>query len=113
VNSINYVLGAGGLSPYDLEHIGISRDPSANMLKKVLYTLARRPSLDMLRNALKNAAEVKDLKTQLTRALNLDINSIKAEFHNVEHHRAHVASTFFVSPFLDAAILSVDGMVIL
>jgi len=110
VNSINYVLGAGGLSPYDLEHIGISRDPSANMLKKVLYTLARRPSLDMLRNRLKNAAEVKDLKTQLTRALNLDINSIKAEFHNVEHHRAHVASTFFVSPFLDAAILSVDGM---
>ena len=29
--------------------------------------------------------------------------------HNVEHHQAHVASAFFVSPFDDAAILSVDG----
>src|SRR5207247_7685392 len=28
----------------------------------------------------------------------------------VEHHRAHMASAFFVSPFDDAAVLSVDGM---
>jgi carbamoyltransferase len=29
--------------------------------------------------------------------------------HNVEHHQAHVASAFFVSPFDNAAILSIDG----
>jgi carbamoyltransferase len=29
--------------------------------------------------------------------------------HNVEHHQTHVASAFFVSPFEEAAILSVDG----
>ena len=29
--------------------------------------------------------------------------------HNVEHHLAHVASAFFVSPFDDAAVLSLDG----
>ena len=110
VDSINYVLEAGGISAYDVEHIGISRDPSANLLKKVLYTLSRRPSLDMVRNRLKNAAEVRDLKTQFSQALGLDINSLRAEFHNVEHHRAHMASAFFVSPFPEAAILSVDGM---
>ena len=33
----------------------------------------------------------------------------RAQLHNVEHHQAHVASAFFVSPFEDAAILSVDG----
>ncbi len=27
----------------------------------------------------------------------------------VEHHRAHVASAFFVSPFDEAAVLSLDG----
>ena len=30
-------------------------------------------------------------------------------FHNVEHHKAHMASCFFVSPFERAAILSIDG----
>jgi carbamoyltransferase len=29
--------------------------------------------------------------------------------HFVEHHRAHIASSFFVSPFDRAAVLSVDG----
>jgi carbamoyltransferase len=34
---------------------------------------------------------------------------LKAQFHNVEHHRAHLASSFFVSPFERAALLSIDG----
>ncbi len=36
--------------------------------------------------------------------------SLKAQFHNVEHHRAHLASAFLVSPFHEAALFSVDGM---
>ena len=32
-----------------------------------------------------------------------------AKFHFVEHHRAHLASAFFVSPFEEAAVVSVDG----
>ncbi len=34
---------------------------------------------------------------------------IRARFHNIEHHRAHLASAFFVSPFNKAALLSIDG----
>ncbi|MDP9052977.1 MAG: carbamoyltransferase [Acidobacteriota bacterium] len=30
-------------------------------------------------------------------------------FHFVEHHRAHLASAFFASPFEDAAVISIDG----
>jgi len=37
------------------------------------------------------------------------VDRLEADVHNVEHHQAHVASAFFVSPFEDAAILSVDG----
>ncbi len=32
------------------------------------------------------------------------------EIHRVEHHRAHLASAFFVSPFDEAALFSVDGL---
>ena len=35
---------------------------------------------------------------------------IRARFHRVEHHRAHLASAFFVSPFDRAALLSADGL---
>ena len=34
---------------------------------------------------------------------------LRATFHNVEHHRAHAASAFFVSPFEEAAVLTLDG----
>ncbi len=42
-------------------------------------------------------------------ALGAESPQIKAKFHNIEHHKAHLASSFFVSPFEDSALLSVDG----
>jgi carbamoyltransferase len=45
----------------------------------------------------------------LAKALGVPANRLRAQFHNVEHHRAHLASAFFVSPFERAALLSIDG----
>jgi carbamoyltransferase len=110
IQSVKYVLEAGGITVYDLDHIGISRDPNANLMKKVLFTLSKRPSLDMIKDRLTNAAQVRDPKMKLAQELGVEFNSLRAQVHNVEHHRAHVASAFFVSPFEDAAVFSVDGM---
>ena len=108
--AIAFVLAEAGIQPQDLDHIGIARNPSANLMKKVLYTLRRRPSLNLIKDRLANAGKVGDLKGVFSAKLALDPTSLKAQFHNVEHHRAHMASAFFVSPFDEAAILSVDGM---
>jgi carbamoyltransferase len=108
--AIRYCLAEAGISAYDLDHIGISRNPSAHLLKKVLYTLSKRPSFNLVRDRLANAAKVRDPRLVLAEALGLDAAGLKAAFHNVEHHRAHMASAFLVSPFDQAAILSVDGM---
>ncbi|HSQ24261.1 MAG TPA: carbamoyltransferase C-terminal domain-containing protein, partial [Pyrinomonadaceae bacterium] len=51
----------------------------------------------------------RDLKNELAIALGVPANRLRAHFHNVEHHRAHLASAFFVSPFDRAALLSIDG----
>ena len=110
VQAIRYVLSEAGIQPQDLDHIGIARNPSANLMKKVLYTLRRRPSLNLIKDRLANAGKVGDLKGIFCERMGLDPLSLKAQFHNVEHHRAHMASAFFVSPFREAAILSVDGM---
>ena len=108
--AIRFCLAEAAISAYDLHHVGISRDPSANLHKKILFTLARRPSLGAIRDRLVNAARVRDPKAALVEALGLDASRLTAEFHNVEHHLAHMASAFFVSPYEEAAVLSVDGM---
>jgi len=110
VEAIRYCLSEAGITAYDLDHVGISRNPSANLHKKILFTLSKHPSFKLIRNRLANAVRVKDPKSMLVDVLGLNGSDLRAEFHNVEHHRAHMASAFFVSPFHEAAILSVDGM---
>jgi carbamoyltransferase len=110
VQAIRFVLNEAGIQPQDLDHIGISRNPTANLVKKALYAFTRRPSLNMVRDRLNNSMKVGNLKTVFCERLDVDPAGLKAQFHNVEHHRAHMASAFFVSPFEEAAIFSVDGM---
>ncbi|MFQ3659181.1 MAG: carbamoyltransferase C-terminal domain-containing protein [Anaerolineae bacterium] len=110
VQAIQYVLREAGITAHELDHIGISRDPKANVLQKALFVFTRRPSLNLVRDRLNNEMKVVSLKTDFCQQLGIAPETLRAQFHNVEHHRAHMASAFFVSPFDDAAILSVDGM---
>ncbi len=107
--AIKYCLDKAGITAYDVDHIGISRDPNANLHKKIIFTLRRRPSFGLIRGRLANMAEVKDAKKDFCQSLGIECSSLKAQYHNVEHHRAHLASAFYVSPFQEAALLSVDG----
>ncbi|HZI88583.1 MAG TPA: carbamoyltransferase N-terminal domain-containing protein, partial [Pyrinomonadaceae bacterium] len=175
--SVRYCLKTAGIELQEVEHVGISRDPSAHMHKKVLYAARkgisdfelrisslqtaatelqrdkwspdaspavlvnhdvsanlnavpqsenlnseiRNPNftlrssksgnglLRQVADRLGNAAKVRDLKNELAKVIGLPANSIRAQFHNIEHHRAHLASSFFVSPFERAALLSIDG----
>jgi carbamoyltransferase len=49
------------------------------------------------------------VKTTLADACGVPESALRAQVHRVEHHRAHMASSFFVSPFERAALLSIDG----
>lgn len=110
VRAIRYVLDEAGIQPQDLDHIGISRNPSANLMKKALYAFKRRPNLKFVTDRLNNTFKVADFKTDFCHRLDVEPASLKAQFHNIEHHNAHLASAFLVSPFEEAAIFSVDGM---
>jgi carbamoyltransferase len=104
-----WCLSEGGLTPAELDHVAVSRDPRANVAQKVMRTLRHGTSVGFLRARLQNAAKIRDVKTALAEALAVDPDELRARMHNVEHHQAHVASAFFVSPFEEAAVLSVDG----
>ncbi len=108
--AIRYCLQRAGIGISDVAHIGISRVPSAHLVNKITFVLFNRlmftqQGLDRLRNVEK----IRNLKTVLAESLGVGEASLGMEFHNVEHHVAHMASAFLVSPFDRAAVLSIDG----
>ena len=125
--AIRYCLNVAGIGIEEVEHIGISRDPSAHLHKKILYAATRvakslgggersgeagnggRGIFGAISERIANTAKVRDLKDDLAKHLGVQKSQFKAKFHNVEHHRAHLASSFYVSPFERAALLSIDG----
>jgi carbamoyltransferase len=138
--SIRFCLKAAEINIEEVDHVGISRDPSAHLHKKVLFAATRaarqlatsKPVPDVvvaevesetavagngngggvfrqIKDRLGNAAKVRDLKDDLAQMFGVRKDRLKAQFHNIEHHRAHLASSFFVSPFDHAALLSIDG----
>jgi carbamoyltransferase len=108
-HAVQWCLKVAGIKPEEVDHIAISRNPNAHLHKKILFALANRPTTTMLRRRLANTAKVKDVKSAVAEALEVPPENIKAQLHHVEHHHAHLSSSFFLSPFEEAALLSVDG----
>jgi len=107
--SIKFCLKECGVSIKDIDHVTISRDPSANIYKKITHSFKHAVSFKVLKDRLKNTRKVSSIKQELSDIFSIDEAEIKAEIHNIEHHRSHMASAFFASPFEESAILSIDG----
>lgn len=107
--SIKFCLDECGISIKDIDHITISRDPSANVYKKITHSLKNLVSFKALKDRLANTRKVSSIKIEIANIFSIKEDEIKAEIHNVEHHRAHMASAFFASPYKESAILSIDG----
>jgi carbamoyltransferase len=105
--AIRYCLAEAGIPIEEVDHIAIPRDPWARLGTKLLFAL-RMPRF--ARERAKVLARFTAIPVALAAALDVDPQRIRARFHRVEHHQAHLASTFFVSPFERAAVLSADGL---
>jgi carbamoyltransferase len=106
--AIRYCLDEAGLASInDVHHVAVNRDPNARMFKRAKFLLAKRPSFGAIKRRLANRAKVRDIGAEIAESFHID--SLKPALHNVEHHRAHLASAFFVAPFEESAVLSIDG----
>ncbi len=109
--AIRFCLREAGITLDQVDHIAIGRDPKAKYFKKLFFAAAH-PSIGMraIRNRLDNARQVSSLAKEFANHFSfVDEAAIESKIHYVEHHRAHLASSFFASPFEDAALLSIDG----
>ena len=97
------------IDPVSIETFAISRRPSAHLIRKMAFTLAKRPRAVILRDRISNALKAMSVSSEIAEALNIEASRVKPHLQHVEHHDAHLASTFFVSPFERAAVCSIDG----
>jgi carbamoyltransferase len=108
--AIEFCLKEAGITYSQVDHFAIGRDPKAKFLKKILY-LASNPygSFSVVKKRISNSRKVSSLDKELAIISGLPSAAFTNKIHQVEHHRSHLASAFFASPFQDAALLSIDG----
>lgn len=107
-NAIKFCLAEAGIGIEDIDYIGTNYNPILG-LSWIPYLISSFPrSLSFFGSHLDSKfTHVLNTKKRIIRGLN---GKAHFKYCTMNHHMLHAASTFFVSPFDDAAILSIDAM---
>ncbi|HZQ94523.1 MAG TPA: carbamoyltransferase C-terminal domain-containing protein [Candidatus Sulfotelmatobacter sp.] len=107
--AVKACLDAVGAKISDVEHLAVGQDSDANLIRKVQYALSNPAKvLNFIRLRQRKEA-MRDLRTLVAKALDVDSQRLKFQEHHLEHHIAHVASAYYCSPWEKAAGFSYDG----
>jgi carbamoyltransferase len=108
--AVREVLRIAGANLQDVTDIAVARQPRANLAAKAAF-VARDPRTRAA-GALERFRIHRDVASSGARvasALGAREADVRARFHQVEHHLAHVASAFYCSPFERATGITADG----
>jgi carbamoyltransferase len=109
VESIRFCLGEIGIDIREVDYIATGHDPKAKLTQKIIYGITNRLSADVIKRRLKRSKDVTDVLSEIARSFGYTKSDLRARFFGIEHHRSHLASAFFASPFETAALLSLDA----
>jgi carbamoyltransferase len=105
--AIAYCLAQAGVKLGDVEHIAVNQNSWANISGKLRYVISQRPDVSLVAERVRNRRARAGLPELL--AANFPGGAFRGKIHHIEHHLAHLSSAFHVSPFDEAAVVSVDG----
>lgn len=105
-SAINYVLQEAKLSLGEIDHIAINRKPGVNNWRRIAFGLTHFPHPKLVQQKIQNLRSAASVQEKLQQTYGIEI---KAQMHHVEHHLAHLASSYLVSGFKEAACISIDG----
>src|SRR5215831_787723 len=105
--AIAYCLSEAGIALKDVDHVALNQDSWTNIWRKVAFLARRRPDPALVLQRLRNRAKRVGAPELLARAF--PGQPLRASFHGIEHHLCHLFSAYYVSPFGEAATVSVDG----
>ena len=105
--AIRYCLREAGLGLRDVAHVALNQNTRANFGRRLAYLVGSRPSPALVLERLRNRARRSRVEELLEKTFPGE--RFTGQVHRVEHHLAHLASAFLVSPFEEASAVSVDG----
>jgi carbamoyltransferase len=105
--AMRWCLAEAGLRFGDVTHLAINLDPRTNNFRRALYVLTRRPDPRLVLSRLRKLGKTAGVEAAIRGAFPGE--PFNGRFHYVEHHLAHLASGFLVSPFAEAVNVSTDG----
>lgn len=100
VNAIRWLLKDNGISLSDITHVALPRDTSANRGAKARW-IAQNPArgLKAVKEHLSRSKKTGSMIDRLAGICGEDPFKISFETVPVEHHMAHIASSYYCSPF--------------
>jgi carbamoyltransferase len=105
LKAIKFCLESEGISLKEVDSICLGRNPKAKFTQKLIYMLKKpKSAIGMFQNRITNRNDLGNIEQQ-----------IKSYFgycpplRYIEHHRSHLASAFFSSPFEESTLISIDG----
>src|SRR5690242_12061793 len=107
--AVKACLDAVGAKISDVEHVAVGQDSDANLAKKVQYALANPAKILNFIRLRQRKEAMRDVRTLLSKALEVDATQLRFQEHHLEHHIAHIASAYYCSPWEKAAGFSYDG----
>ena len=107
-NAIRFVLGAGGITIDEVDHLGFYDKPMLKLERLLLSHLQHYPK-SRLQFMAAIPGWMKE-KLSIRRSVGKQLGWKRKPVLFCEHHVSHGASTFLCSPFEEAAILTVDGV---
>src|SRR5687767_5451140 len=105
---MKYCLREAGIRFGDLEDVAINLNPRVNNLRRLLHLIRHRPDVGLVMERLRKRSKAKSVGEKIADAFPGE--KMRAKVHHIEHHLAHLASSYLCSPFDEAVNLSVDGM---
>jgi carbamoyltransferase len=107
--AVKACLDAVGARITDLDHVAVGQDSDANLAKKVRYALANPAKILNFIRLRQHKEAMRDVRSLLAKALDVDSTELRFQEHHLEHHMAHIASAYYCSPWEKAAGFSYDG----
>ena len=107
--AIEACLDFAGAKITDVDHVAIGQDSDANLARKVQYALANPAKILNLIRLRQRKQPMRDARSLVARALDVDARALRFAEHHLEHHIAHIASAYYCSSWEKAAGFSYDG----
>ena len=107
INAINYCIQAGDVTFSDIDYVGFYEKPYLKFSRVIISHLRSYPF--SLKNFLETLPHWLQDRLIMPLVLKKELG-FQGKVLFIKHHLSHAASTFLVSPFGEAAILTADGV---